>query len=85
MEWYIIGIMATLLTAFGFIPQIIKIYKSKSVKDVSIGTLFQFSFGVILWILYGTHINDRIIIIANVITLMTLIVAIVLYYHYNKI
>jgi MtN3 and saliva related transmembrane protein len=84
MEWYIIGISAALLTTFGFVPQIIKMIRTRSVKDVSLATLFQFSAGVILWTLYGIHLGDPIIIAANFITFMTLVAAIVLYRRYNR-
>ncbi len=85
MEWYyIIGIAAAMLTTFGFIPQIIKMHRSKSAKDVSLATLIQFSAGVILWMLYGIHLRDVIIIAANTITFVTLVIAIVLYYHNQK-
>lgn len=84
MDWYMVGIAAALLTTFGFVPQIIKIHRTKSVKDVSLATLLQFSAGVILWTLYGFHIGDYIIIAANVITFVTLVAAIVLYYYYNR-
>lgn len=78
-----VGIAAALLTTFGFVPQIIKMYKNKSAKDVSIMTLIQFGIGVSLWIIYGIYIEDYIIIISNVMTVMTLLMAIILYYHYN--
>lgn len=81
MEWYLIGIAAALLTTFGFVPQIIKMHRTKSAKDVSLVTLFQFSAGVILWTLYGIHLGDSIIIAANVITFITLVVAIIFYYR----
>ncbi len=84
MVWYIIGIIAAILTTFGFVPQIIKIYRTKSAKDVSITTLFQFSAGTFLWTLYGIHINDPIIMTANIITFITVIMMVILYYHYNK-
>ena len=83
-EWYIIGIIAALLTTFGFVPQIIKIYKTKSAKDVSIMTLFQFSTGTLLWAIYGIYIGDHIIIAANIITFITVIITVILYYRYNK-
>ncbi|HEY9245463.1 MAG TPA: SemiSWEET family transporter [Candidatus Methanoperedens sp.] len=83
MHWYLIGITAALLTTFGFVPQIIKIHRTKSSKDVSLATLFQFSAGVALWTLYGFHIGDTIIIAANTISFITLVVSIVLYYHYR--
>ncbi len=84
MYWYLIGITAALLTTFGFVPQILKMRRTGSSKDVSVATLFQFSAGVILWAFYGLHIGDIIVITANVISFMTLAVSIVLYYHYNK-
>lgn len=84
MEWYLIGITAAILTTFGFVPQIIKILRTKSAKDVSIATLFQLSIGVFLWTLYGIHLRDSIIIFANAVTFLTLVVAITLYYRYNR-
>lgn len=84
MEWYILGILGALLTTFGFVPQILKMKNSRSAKDVSIVTLYQFSGGVLLWALYGIHIRDHIIIAANSITLITLVVAIGFYHHYHR-
>jgi len=84
MNWQIIGILAALLTTFGFVPQIIKMRRTKSVKDMSIVTLFQFSAGVFLWTLYGIYLGDLILITANIVTFITLIVAITLYYHYYR-
>ncbi|MCL7413088.1 MAG: SemiSWEET family transporter [ANME-2 cluster archaeon] len=84
MEWYILGILGALLTTFGFVPQILLMKKSRSAKDVSIVTLYQFSGGVLLWALYGIYIRDNIIIAANSITLITLVVAIGFYHHYNR-
>ncbi len=84
MPWTIIGISAAILTMFAFIPQIIKVLKNKSAKDVSLITLFQLSLGVSLWIVYGIHLRDAIIIIANSITLITLIIILCLYFNYEK-
>ncbi len=84
MDWFIIGVIAALLTTFGFVPQILKMHRMKSVKDVSLVTLFQFSAGVALWTLYGIYRSDIIIIAANAVSFMTLVVAIALYYYYRK-
>ncbi len=82
MEYYLIGILAAILTTFGFVPQIIKIYRTKSIDNVSILTLFQFSIGVTLWMIYGIYLKDNIITISNFISLITLIVLIIFYYYY---
>ena len=84
MNWYLVGIFAAVLTTFGFIPQIIKMYMTKSSKDVSIVTLFQFGLGTSLWALYGIHIKDLIVIIANITSFITIFIAIVVYSHYAK-
>ena len=84
IPWILIGIVAAILTMFGFVPQIVKMYRTKLVHDVSVVTLFQFSAGVFLWAIYGYAIGDPVVIGANIISLATLVVAIVLYYHYRR-
>ncbi len=74
-----IGTVAACLTMFGFVPQIVKMRKTRSVKDVSELTLIQYSIGVALWMLYGIHIGDLIVIGANGISLMILLIALALY------
>ena len=81
--WYLLGTLAAVLTTFGFVPQIIKMHRTRSSKDVSLATLYQFSAGVILWALYGFHIGDDIVITANIICFLTLVVAIGFYHHYR--
>jgi len=69
---------------FSFIPQIIKVFRNKSAKDVSLATLIQLSLGVSLWIVYGIHLKDAVIIIANSITLVTLAILLYLYFKFGK-
>jgi MtN3 and saliva related transmembrane protein len=83
MVWTIVGVAAASLTMFGFVPQIIKMWKTRSVKDVSGLTLIQFGVGVLLWMLYGIHLHDFIIIGANAISLATLLIALGLYLKFN--
>jgi MtN3 and saliva related transmembrane protein len=78
-----IGLSAALLTSFGFLPQLIKIYKKKSAKDLSVVALAQFTIGVSLWLAYGFLRNDPIIIVANLITLVILLVCCVFYLKYR--
>ena len=83
MIWRNIGIIAALLTMFGFLPQVAKIIRTKSAKDVSLFTLLQFSLGAFLWTFYGIHLRDVIIVIANTVTFLTLVVALILYVKYR--
>jgi MtN3 and saliva related transmembrane protein len=85
MFWNIIGISAACLTMFGFIPQIVKIFKTKSAKDVSMATILQLCLGVLLWVTYGIHLKDKIIIIANSVTFSSLIILLILHFYYGGI
>jgi MtN3 and saliva related transmembrane protein len=84
MLWKIIGLTAATLTMFSFFPQIFKILKTKSARDMSLVTLLQLSSGVSLWILYGLYLKDAIIIAANSVTLVSLVALLVLYFSYKK-
>ena len=82
--WEIIGSMAAMLTSLSFIPQIVRVYKHKSAKDVSPVTLFQLSLGVSFWIAYGIHLKNVVIITANSVTLLTLIVLLFFYFSFGR-
>ena len=84
MQWYILGTAAALLTTFGFVPQVIKMLRTKSVKDISLLTFIQFSVGMSCWALYGFHLRDIVIISANSIGVAILITAIAVYIYYVR-
>ena len=66
----ILGLFAGALTTIAFLPQLFKTWKSKSAKDVSLETLAIFSFGVLLWLIYGIYLQALPIILANLLTLI---------------
>ncbi len=66
----IIGLIAGACTTFSFVPQILKMWKSKSAKDISLGMYCIFSTGVILWVIYGAYINSLPLMIWNAVTLL---------------
>ena len=84
MYWQIVGFSAAALTAFGFLPQVIKIYKTKSCQDISLLALIQFTVGITLWLLYGLHLKNIVVVSANAVTLAVLACAFVLYFRYKK-
>ena len=61
----IIGLTAAVFTTISLFPQLIKIWKTKSTKDISTGMFSLFCGGVFLWFIYGVLVNDLPIIIAN--------------------
>ena len=72
----VVGLVAGFLTTIAFVPQVTKIWKTKSAKDVSLPTFLAFAIGVALWIVYGIMKQEPPIIIWNAVTL-ALAVAIV--------
>jgi MtN3 and saliva related transmembrane protein len=65
-----IGFLAGALTTVAFVPQALKIYTTKSGKDVSARMLLIFSSGVVLWLVYGIMIGSVPMILSNVVTLI---------------
>ena len=65
-----LGLIAGALTTVAFIPQVVKIWKSKHTLDISLGMFLIFSVGVFLWLLYGIQLGALPLILANGITLV---------------
>ena len=84
VAWYAVGAVAATLTSFGFVPQILKMWQTKSVRDVSPITLLQMVGGVSLWIVYGVHIDNWVVIIANLVSFSTLAIAIAIYLRFFR-
>ena len=84
MQWYLLGSVAALLTTFGFVPQVSKMLRTKSVKDVSLPTFLQFGVGMSLWAVYGFHLRDAVIIAANCVGVLIIMVAISVYIYYVR-
>lgn len=61
----IIGSIAAFFTTTAFLPQAIKVHRTKHTKDLSIWMLAILTVGIFLWIIYGLLLWDRILILAN--------------------
>lgn len=62
----VIGTIASVLVTAGWVPQIIRGYKTKSLSDVSYYLMILISSGSVLWIFYGIEIQDKIILAVNI-------------------
>jgi MtN3 and saliva related transmembrane protein len=79
-----LGLAAGSLTTVSFIPQVVKIWRSRSAEDVSFGMFFLFSLGVLLWLIYGLVLDAVPIIAANGITLILALTVVVLKLRYRQ-
>jgi MtN3 and saliva related transmembrane protein len=50
---------------FNLFPQLLKVLKTKSTKDISLGMISIFSGSIFLWLVYGILLKNSPIIIAN--------------------
>ncbi|MBC8379236.1 MAG: SemiSWEET transporter [Planctomycetes bacterium] len=66
----LIGLAAGVCTTISFLPQAIKIIKTRHTKDLSLGMYSVLITGVSLWLLYGILLKEPPIIIANAVTLV---------------
>jgi MtN3 and saliva related transmembrane protein len=65
----LIGSIAGLCTTVSLVPQVIKVYRMKETRDLSLAMYIIFSVGVFLWFIYGLIIKSMPIIAANGVTL----------------
>jgi len=63
-----IGLAAGTLTTISAFPQVIKAWKTRHTKDISLGMYMLLLSGVILWLIYGILRKDTPVIIANALT-----------------
>ena len=79
----LIGFIAAVCTTFAFLPQAIKVWKTKQTKDLSLRMYTVMFIGICLWYVYGVRINSLSIILANIVTGF-LVFTILVYIFKNK-
>ena len=80
----ILGVAAGVLILTGWVDQIYKGYKSKSLKDVSSFLLIFISAGAILWLIYGIIVVDIFIIGTNIAAMVLMFIVLVMKKRYDK-
>ena len=73
----LIGLAAACLTTVAFTPQVVKAWRTRSTRDLSLGMYLVLASGIVLWLIYGLMLEDLPLILANSVTL--LLVSIILY------
>jgi MtN3 and saliva related transmembrane protein len=65
-----IGLLAATLTTVAFVPQVVRAWRTRSTRDVSLPMFLVLALGITLWLVYGAMINDLPLIAANLVTLI---------------
>ena len=72
----VLGFIAGTCTTFALLPQIVKVLRTRSTDDFSLGWLLMTLTGVILWIIYGLFINSQPVVLFNI--LSTIFISIII-------
>jgi len=79
----LIGSAAACCTTISFLPQLIRVWKLKSAREISLIMFSVFSAGVFLWLLYGILIHSAPVMLANAVTLALSLAILVLKLRYD--
>jgi MtN3 and saliva related transmembrane protein len=63
------GYLAGVLTTLSFVPQLVRVWRLRSARDISLTMFLAFSLGVFLWLVYGISLHSIPMILANGTTL----------------
>ena len=80
----ILAIFASVLILSGWVPQIVKGYRTKKLDDVSKYLMMFVSIGAFLWLLYGIEKNDPYIVGVNVAAIVLTMIVLSMKFRYKK-
>lgn len=80
----ILGTLAGILILSGWVEQIIKGYRTKSLKDVSKYLMILISAGAALWLLYGFIVDDIFIVGTNLAAIVLMLTVLIMKKRYES-
>jgi len=80
----ILEIVAGIMILAGWVPQIIKGYKTKKLDDISKYLMILVAGGAFLWILYGIEKDDPFIIGVNVAAIALTMIVLSMKFRYER-
>ena len=79
-----LGLLAGTLTTASFVPQVWRIWHTRSARDLSWGMVAVCTMGTFLWLLYGLMLGAMSIIIANAVTFLLSLAICVMKIRFDK-
>ena len=80
----IIGILAGILILSGWVPQILRGYKTKKLNDVSAYLMILIFAGAVLWLIYGIALDDVYIMGVNLAAMVLTMIVLSMKLKYEK-
>jgi MtN3 and saliva related transmembrane protein len=66
----LVGSVSATLTTIAFVPQVLRVWRMRDAREISLPTFAIFSAGLVGWVVYGTEVSSVPIIAANFVTLL---------------
>ena len=79
-----IGLLAGTITTASAIPQVVKSYRSRHVRDISVWQPLLLNVGMTLWLVYGILLKDLPLIVANSVSLVCYTLLLVMKFTYRE-
>ena len=84
MDATTVGLVAGALTSIAAVPQVVRTYRIKQARDLSIWQPLLLTAGMALWLAYGVMIHDLPLIAANIFSLACYLALIVMKLSYDR-
>jgi MtN3 and saliva related transmembrane protein len=78
-----IGAVGAVLTTICWLPQAVRVVRTKETQAISLTTNLIFATGILLWLVYGIAISNWPLIAANAISMVFTLVIIVMKLRYG--
>ncbi len=72
------GLVAAFCTTLSFVPQAVKTIRTNDTASISLVMYLLFTFGTLMWLIYGLLSRNMPVILANAVTL--LLASVILYF-----
>ena len=66
----LLGITAACLTTTAFVPQVLKVWRTRSTGDISLAMFSMTFIGIVMWFIYGLLLVNIPLILANAVTMV---------------
>jgi len=80
----LVGYAAATMTTVSFLPQLIRVVKLRSARDISLGMFMIFTTGTVLWLIYGVILRSIPMTLANGITTVLSASILILKLRYDR-
>ncbi len=79
----VLGLVAGAFTTVAFVPQVIRTWRLKAARDLSLAMISLNATGIFLWLVYGVYTRSLPIILANLTTFILISAVLILALKYR--